>query len=305
MNKNISSKRLSTRTLAAVTGTAALAGVLMLPAAAGAESTCSSHSLGGVQLANGVRVIGPSTSVSIPAGATVSVSASHSDSHADRAIGFAQPGEKFVVQFLDAGGNVIANSWASPDLADDTDSASWSGSLGSVTLPSAAAAIRAHHGGGDPHTANSFIVGSANLCWTPAPEPEPTTTTTEAEVETETETETSEVPETDAGAGVDTTPQTTPEVTPDTQPAAPAPAEEAPAAAPAAEPKTDTTTTKTEPAAAPATPAAPATETVVQGSTQTRQELPETGSETLVFAGIGSVLMAAGRGLIRTSKRHA
>lgn len=283
--------RISNRTLAAIATPALIAGAMLVPGTASASDlNCSTHALGG-QLANGVALFGPSIPVSIPAGANVSITGSHSDSHTGRSTEWPQPAERYVVQFLDAGGSVIANSWASADLADDVDAASWSGSLGSLTLPADAVAIRAAHGGGDPHTANSFTLGNAGICWSmPVVETPPTT---EAPVEEE--------PTPTTAPETDDTGETTTTTAPETDAAAPAPAPTPEPEAPVAEPEPAPAAPTAAPKADPAPKAAPDTE--VAGETVARDDLPETGSETLVFAGIGSLMMAAGRGLMRVSRK--
>ncbi|MEZ5321375.1 MAG: hypothetical protein R2698_04750 [Microthrixaceae bacterium] len=81
--------------------------------------------------------------VNIPAG-TYQVTATAAESYPSR-IWATQTSEIFELQFLDASGNVIATSDPTHDLQDGVASATWSGSVGTVTLASTATGVRAHH----------------------------------------------------------------------------------------------------------------------------------------------------------------
>jgi hypothetical protein len=80
----------------------------------------------------------------LPAGTYV-VNAVSYDGSVGRASNPAQVVEQYFLEFLDAGGNVLASSAATVDLQDGVDEASWAGSLGEVTLASDAVAVRATH----------------------------------------------------------------------------------------------------------------------------------------------------------------
>jgi hypothetical protein len=80
----------------------------------------------------------------LPAGTYV-VNAVSYDGSVGRASNPAQVVEQYFLEFLDAGGNVLATSAATVDLQDGVDEASWAGSLGEVTLASDAVAVRATH----------------------------------------------------------------------------------------------------------------------------------------------------------------
>jgi hypothetical protein len=87
-----------------------------------------------------------------------------------------QPFERYIVQFLDAGGNVLATSGASTDLEDLVLFAQWSGSIGQVTWAGPDATqvrvVHAHIGEPNLQSVHARCVG-----WSPA-QPSTTTTTT-------------------------------------------------------------------------------------------------------------------------------
>ncbi|MFN8049889.1 MAG: hypothetical protein U0Q22_00425 [Acidimicrobiales bacterium] len=56
-----------------------------------------------------------------------------------------QTSEVWEIQFLDAGGNVLATSAPTQDLEDYVAVAEWRGPLGNVTIPAGAVGVRAHH----------------------------------------------------------------------------------------------------------------------------------------------------------------
>ena len=295
--------RISNRTLAAIAAPALIAGTMLIPGTASASeggTQCANYGLGGTQLAIGATTTGPTIGITtIPAGSTVTLMGTAQDSYTDRALGYAQPNEQFILQFLDANGSVIATSGPSGDLPDDTDTGTWTGGLGVITPASDVTAIRAVHAGGAPTTANSLTPISTGICWTPpAIIEEPVE---EAPVE-ETPAEKPETQVEGQGAEGEPAAETPVEqiVIPEAElePAPAAPVEEE--ATPQVTAPVDTTPVVADPA-----PKAAAPEAEVAGATQTRGALPETGSETIVFAGIGSLLLAAGRGLIRVSNRNA
>ena len=147
--------RISNRTLAAIAAPALIAGTMLIPGTASAsEGACANYGLGGTQLAIGATTTGPTIGITtIPAGSTVTLMGTAQDSYTDRALGYAQPNEQFILQFLDANGSVIATSGPSGDLPDDTDTGTWTGGLGVITPASDVTAIRAVHAGGAPTTA--------------------------------------------------------------------------------------------------------------------------------------------------------
>ena len=81
---------------------------------------------------------------SIPAG-TYQLSAVSYDGYETRAATTGQNQEIWKVEFLGAGGTVLATSGATTDLADGVQEATWSGSLGTVTLAAAATQVRTFH----------------------------------------------------------------------------------------------------------------------------------------------------------------
>jgi len=106
----------------------------------------------------------PAVAVSLPAGRYDLTGSSHDDYPAR--VGVTQTSEIWELQFLGAGGTVIATSAVTGDLPDRVAVANWSGSLGTVTLPSAATAVRAHH---RPDaiadgSANSVVPVGATVC---------------------------------------------------------------------------------------------------------------------------------------------
>lgn len=102
--------------------------------------------------------------VSLDAG-TYDVTGSSFDSYPAR-VGMTQLSERWEVQFLDAGGSVIGTSAIAPDLADRVETATWKGSLGTVTLSAPATHVRAHHRPDAPADgeANSVVPKGATIC---------------------------------------------------------------------------------------------------------------------------------------------
>jgi hypothetical protein len=128
---------------ASVTGLTVLGG-----APAGAVTDCLSVSFPTTRLIdwdgyNPKVEWSPAVPASLPAGSYDLTGTSH-DGYPSRG-GVTQTSEIWELQFLDAGGNVIATSGLSADLPDRVVDANWSGSLGSVTLAGPAVSVRAHH----------------------------------------------------------------------------------------------------------------------------------------------------------------
>jgi len=118
-------------------------------------------------------------SAALPAG-TYDVVAGAYDGYFGRSNTPAQDYEEYVLQFLDAGGAVVATSAMSGDLVDFTEEASWRGSVGRVVLDRDVTAVRAVHA----HLGNAAIIaiGQAQsvqpTCLGTTLVPPPTTTTT-------------------------------------------------------------------------------------------------------------------------------
>lgn len=169
------------RATIATFGVALAAPVLALAPSAGAQGdVCVDTDFGGVRLidhggATPRREYSDPVVVDLPAG-TYDVTGSSRDGYAGRE-GATQLSERWELQFLDEGGSVIATSAMSDDLPDRVRDAAWSGSMGSVTLPVAATAVRAHHrpdapADGSPnslHATASVICGGVDASTTVAP----------------------------------------------------------------------------------------------------------------------------------------
>ncbi len=127
----------------------------------------------------------PTYQVDLPAGEVVIPEAISWDEYEGRENTPAQSSERWELQFLDADGNVIAISDAVPDVADGVRRAEFIGDLGSVTLPEAAVAVRAHHRTDLPPntTPNSVHVSGITLCWEEALTPPVCTNAAGEEVE--------------------------------------------------------------------------------------------------------------------------
>jgi hypothetical protein len=116
---------------------------------------------------------------SIPAG-TYQLSAVSYDGYETRAATTGQTQEIWKVEFLGAGGTVLATSGATSDLADGVQEATWSGSLGTVTLAEPATQVRTVHAfPTDDRVAHSVkpICLGATLQTPPTTTAPPTTTT--------------------------------------------------------------------------------------------------------------------------------
>lgn len=105
--------------------------------------------------------------VDLPAGEVVIPEAISYDDYTNRADTPTQLSERWEVEFLDADGNVIATSDATPDVADGVQRAEFIGALGSVTLTEPAVAVRAHHRTDLPPdpSPNSVYASGVTLCW--------------------------------------------------------------------------------------------------------------------------------------------
>jgi len=103
---------------------------------------------------------------SIPAG-TYQLTARSYDGYVGRTYVEGQTNERWRVEFLGAGGTVLATSASTPDLADGIEEASWSGSIGSVTLAQAATQVRVVHAfqeGDSPNSVSPVCVGLQLVC---------------------------------------------------------------------------------------------------------------------------------------------
>lgn len=144
-------------------------GVAALAPTASADTECLNVAFPATRLIDwdGVNTkveYSPAVAVSLPAGRYDLTGSSHDDYPAR--VGVTQTSEIWELQFLGAGGTVIATSGVTGDLPDRVAVANWSGSLGTVTLPAAATAVRAHH---RPDaiadgSANSVVPVGATVC---------------------------------------------------------------------------------------------------------------------------------------------
>lgn len=87
-----------------------------------------------------------------------------------------QPQEQWYAELLGSDGSVLATSGLTADLVDEVTEDSWSGSLGSVTIASAATAVRVVHAAPGSASVNSV----RPVCLGAIGGPEATTTTTAA-----------------------------------------------------------------------------------------------------------------------------
>ena len=138
------------RLAAALTAlSAAVAGTAVIGAApAGAADECMNVTFPATRLIdwdgyNPKVEYSPTVSIALAAG-SYGVTGSSSDGYPSR-VSVTQTSEIWELQFLDATGTVIATSGLTGDLPDRVADATWSGSLGTVTLPAAATAVRDHH----------------------------------------------------------------------------------------------------------------------------------------------------------------
>ncbi|NNE74426.1 MAG: hypothetical protein HKN26_12235, partial [Acidimicrobiales bacterium] len=167
-----SKKPLASFTLAAIGFS--LCTALAAPLAGAQTQQCITVGFQGYRLIDPGVPISANSAVALPAGTVSITNALSSDSYPER-INVTQSSERWDIQFLDAGGQVIATSAPTEDLADQTVSAVWQGSLGSVQLATDAAYVRAHHRPdlSPDNSKNSVDPIEATFCWTEAP---PTTT---------------------------------------------------------------------------------------------------------------------------------
>lgn len=82
--------------------------------------------------------------ITLPAGTYNIPEAISSDGYFGRQL-VVQTSEIWDVQFLDAGGNVVATSDHTDDLEDFVTDAEWKGPLGSIEIPAGVVSLRAHH----------------------------------------------------------------------------------------------------------------------------------------------------------------
>lgn len=182
------SRPVRARATVAALGIALAAPIVSLMPSAGAQGgACVDTDFGDVRLidhggATPRREYSDPVAVDLPAG-TYDVTGSSRDGYAGRE-GVTQLSERWELQFLDDGGSVIATSAMSDDLPDRVRDAAWSGSMGTVTLPAAASAVRAHHrpdapADGSPnslHATASVICAVVDATTTVAPTTAPPTT---------------------------------------------------------------------------------------------------------------------------------
>ncbi len=257
------------RLAAALTAlSAAVAGTAVIGAApAGAADECMNVTFPATRLIdwdgyNTKVEYSPTVSIALAAG-SYGVTGSSSDGYPSR-VSVTQTSEIWELQFLDATGAVIATSGLTGDLPDRVADATWSGSLGTVTLPAAATAVRAHH---RPDaiadgSANSVVPVAATVC----PNGTPTTTTAPT---------TTDAPTTTAAPSTSAAPSST--------------------AAPTTAPPTSATPT-TAPIRATSIPTEVLAETTVVTTPPTTptRALAVTGSDSKPLGGVALVLFGAG-----------
>ncbi len=144
--------------------TAVLLASVLSVAAVSAQTSSGSECSGdfvtgvdGIQLLVGsVTTADVPLATPIPAG-TYDLNAASFDEHDGRESIDAQPQEQWVIEFLDVNGNVLATSQPTADLADFTPAATWSGSIGSLTLPADATSARIVHAAPTSSSPNSVF----------------------------------------------------------------------------------------------------------------------------------------------------
>ena len=180
---------------------AAAGTILFSSNAAGAADVCQELAVPNVRLIDWDGY-NPKVEYSAPipvalAAGTYNVSGSSFDTYLGRAT-VTQASEIWDVQFLDASGAVIATSGTTGDLPDRVETAEWSGSLGSVTLPTGAVSVRAHHrpDAVADGSANSVVPKAITICTPALVTTTTTSTTTTVAPTTSTTTTTTTVPAT-------------------------------------------------------------------------------------------------------------
>lgn len=160
--------------------TAVLLASVLSVAAVSAQTSATSECSGdfvseieGIQLLVGsVTTADVALASAIPAG-SYDLNAASRDEHDGRDSIDAQLQEQWVVEFLDANGAVLATSQATADLQDNTPSATWSGSIGSISLAADAVSARLVHAAPTSSTANSVFPVCFGAVSTGTGEPEP------------------------------------------------------------------------------------------------------------------------------------
>ncbi len=231
----------------------------------------------------------PAVTAAVPAGGVTITNATSSDSYVGRE-NVTQTSERWDVQFLDAGGAVIATSAPTADLPDLVQTGTWSGPLGPVNLPSDAVSIRPHHRPdlAPDGTPNSVFPGSVRLCWSVEVEVVVTLPPTTAAPETT-------IPATTA-APATTSPATT---------AAPATTSPATTAAPETTSPATTAATQVLDLTESPTTQAPAPAAVKStNSSQGTAELARTGFATDLIAVLGASLFSFGAALAYLGRRN-
>lgn len=144
--------------------TAVLLASVLSVAAVSAQTSAASECSGdfvseieGIQLLVGsVTTADVALASPIPAG-SYDLNAASRDEHDGRDSIDAQLQEQWVVEFLDTNGAVLATSQATADLQDNTPAATWSGSIGSITLAADAVSARLVHAAPTSSSANSVF----------------------------------------------------------------------------------------------------------------------------------------------------
>lgn len=261
--------------LTALTGSAAL-GVIGGASPAGADTECLNVSFPATRLIdwdgyNPKVEYSPAVPVALDAG-TYSLTGTSHDDYPSRT-GVTQTSEIWELQFLDAGGNVVATSGLSGDLPDRVAVADWSGSLGSVTLSGPAVSVRAHHrpDAVADGSANSVVPTAATVC----PSGVDDTTTSAAPT-------TTIAPTTSAAPSTTTPPTTTPPTT-----SGPTTTLPRPTTVPVRSETTSPVSVLAQTTIVGAAPGAP-------GSTTPTGALAATGSSSEPIGGTALVLLGAG-----------
>lgn len=294
--------------LACAVVVAAGVGVMRTPLADGLlaqdASICHSVSFGDVKLLNPAVPRTPSRSLSLPAGPVTITSATSTDSYPER-VSINQPSERWNVEFLNAAGAVVGVSASTPDLEDNVESASWRGSLGSVTLSEDAVALRAVHQSADA-SINSVTVSGITVCYLPAsatsttqpPTTQPATTQPPATQPSTTEPSTTEPPVTSA-------PTTQPATTsaPTTAPAPAPPTVSSPTSVPSSVTsstsiQTTQTTPVSETTAPPPSGPTLVEETVAPPPKGPALKQPVTKTTGLAFTGANTLALLSAGGLL-------
>lgn len=247
----------------------AAASVVIGTGAAAAEEECLAHVVTEAKMAVG-RPDTVSQGVALPAG-DVTMMVRTWDGYPER-VDAVQPHERVEIMLL-SGGAVVLSSGITPDLADEVESTSWSGSF-SGTAPSGIDMIVIQHRPGDTGSPDS-LWAEVTVC---VDEPEPTTTTTTTEPTTTTTEATT----------------TTTEVTTTTTDETVAPTSVAP---------TSVVETTAAPTTTEGSGVASEETSVATTAPAPLQELPRTGAATNALAVAGLALVGVGGSLVLVSRR--